>query len=204
MVLMDTQAHWDKAYTEKSETQVSWFQDVPARSLTMIAAASPTGSVIDVGGGASRLVNALLDAGHADLTVLDISQAALDRARSRLGPRAALVSWFCADITRWEPERTWDVWHDRAVFHFLTERPAQDTYIAALTAATRPGAAVILSTFAPDGPERCSGLAVQRYDAASLAQRLGADFTLCDQAAEHHVTPWGSIQSFTYAAFRRV
>jgi len=102
------------------------------------------------------------------------------------------------------PARQWDIWHDRAVFHFLTRREAQDAYIAALKAATRPGAAVILSTFAPDGPERCSGLPVQRYGAADLAARLGADFALADQAAERHVTPWGSIQSFTCAAFRRV
>jgi trans-aconitate methyltransferase len=200
---MDTQAHWDKAYTEKSENQVSWFQEVPVRSLAMIAAASPHGSVIDVGGGASRLVDALLEAGRADVTVLDISQAALDRTRARLGEKAKRADWICADITRWQPARQWEVWHDRAVFHFLTERPAQDAYIAALTAATRPGAAVILSTFAPDGPERCSGLPVQRYSAADLAVRLGIHFALTDQAAEHHVTPWDSIQSFTYAAFRR-
>lgn len=206
---MDTQAHWDKAYAEKSENQLSWFQEVPARSLAMIAAASPHGSVIDVGGGASRLMDALLEAGHADVTVLDISQAALDHARTRLGSRAAAVRWICADITQWAPDRswpgkTWDVWHDRAVFHFLTEPEAQDAYIAALTMATRPGAAVILSTFAPDGPERCSGLPVQRYGPASLAARLGGDFALYDQAAERHVTPWGSTQEFTYAAFRRV
>jgi len=200
---MDSRAHWDKAYTEKSETQVSWFQDMPARSLAMIAAASPNGSVIDVGGGASRLADALLDVGHGDVTVLDISEAALNRARARLGARAARVGWLCADITRWAPERAWDVWHDRAVFHFLTEPAAQDAYIAALNAATRPGTAVILSTFAPDGPERCSGLAVQRYSPADLAARLGAGFALADQAAEHHVTPWGSTQAFTYAAFRR-
>ena len=200
---MDTQAHWDKAYTEKSDNQLSWFQEVPARSLALIAAASPNGSVIDVGGGASRLVDALLAAGRDDVTVLDISQAALDRARARLGARAAEVEWLCADITQWRPARQWDVWHDRAVFHFLTGREAQDAYIAALKAATRPGAAVILSTFAPDGPERCSGLPVQRYGAADLAARLGADFALADQAAERHVTPWGSVQSFAYAAFRR-
>ena len=200
---MDTQAHWDKAYTEKSDNQLSWCQEVPARSLALIAAASPNGSVIDVGGGASRLVDALLAAGRDDVTVLDISRAALDRARARLGARAAEVEWLCADITQWRPARQWDVWHDRAVFHFLTGREAQDAYIAALKAATRPGAAVILSTFAPDGPERCSGLPVQRYGAADLAARLGADFALADQAAERHVTPWGSVQSFAYAAFRR-
>lgn len=201
---MDTQAHWDKAYTEKSDNQLSWFQDVPARSLAMIAAASSHGSVIDVGGGASRLADALLDAGYADVTVLDISQAALDRAQARLGARAAQMRWICADIARWVPDRAWDVWHDRAVFHFLIERKAQDAYIAALTAATHPGSAVILSTFALDGPERCSGLPVQRYSAEALAARLGAGFALTDQAAERHVTPWGSIQSFTYAAFRRM
>jgi len=200
---MDTQAHWDKAYTEKSDNQLSWFQEVPARSLALIAAASPNGSVIDVGGGASRLVDALLAAGRDDVTVLDISRAALDRSRARLGARAAEVEWLCADITQWRPARQWDVWHDRAVFHFLTGREAQDAYIAALKAATRPGAAVILSTFAPDGPERCSGLPVQRYGAADLAARLGGDFALADQAAERHVTPWGSTQAFTYAAFRR-
>ena len=118
---MDRQAHWNAAYTAKSETQVSWFQEVPARSLAMINAAHPTGSVIDVGGGASRLVDALLQAGDRDITVLDISEAALDRARTRLGEKAALVRWICADITQWKPDRQWDVWHDRAVFHFLTE-----------------------------------------------------------------------------------
>ena len=201
---MDTQAHWDKAYTDKAEDQVSWFQAVPARSLAMIAAASATGSVIDVGGGASRLVDALVDAGRTDVTVLDISAAALARSKARLGERAARVHWLCADITRWTPERVWDIWHDRAVFHFLTEPAAQDAYIAALKAATRPGSAAILSTFAPTGPERCSGLPVQRYSAATLAARLGADFVLYDQAGERHLTPWGSVQDFAYAAFRRV
>jgi 2-polyprenyl-3-methyl-5-hydroxy-6-metoxy-1,4-benzoquinol methylase len=200
---MDTQAHWDKAYTEKSDNQLSWFQEVPARSLALIAAASPNGSVIDVGGGASRLVDALLAAGHDDVTVLDIARAALDRSRAWLGAGAAEVEWLCADITQWRPARQWDIWHDRGVFHFLTRREAQDADIAALKAATRPGAAVILSTFAPDGPERCSGLPVQRYGAADLAARLGVDFALADQAAERHVTPWGRTQAFTYAAFRR-
>jgi trans-aconitate methyltransferase len=201
---MDTQSHWDKAYTEKAENQVSWFQAVPARSLAMIAAASPRGSVIDVGGGASRLVDALLEAGHGDVTVLDISQAALAKAKARLGEKAARVDWICADITEWRPARQWDNWHDRALFHFLTEAEAQDAYLAALKAATHPGSAVILSSFAPDGPERCSGLPVQRYSPTDLARRLGPGFALYDQAAEHHVTPWGSVQQFTYAAFRCV
>ena len=201
---MDRQAHWNAAYTAKDENQVSWYQDVPARSLAMIAQAAPSGSVIDVGGGASRLVDALLEAGHADVAVLDISGVALDRAKVRLGMKAAKVQWLCADITQWTPKRTWDIWHDRAVFHFLTETSAQDIYIKALKAATRPGSAVILSTFAPSGPERCSGLPVQRYSAAGLAARLGGDFVLYDEAMEAHVTPWSTTQDFAYAALRRL
>ena len=200
---MGGKAHWDAAYTAKAETEVSWFQEVPARSLAMIARAAPTGSVIDVGGGASRLVDALLDAGRGDITVLDISQVALDRAKARLGDKAARVHWICADITQWRPARTWDVWHDRAVFHFLTEPDAQGAYIRALLAATHPGSAVILSSFALTGPQRCSGLPVQRYSPAGLAARLGEGFVLEDQAQETHVTPWGSTQDFSYAMLRK-
>jgi trans-aconitate methyltransferase len=199
---MERQAHWDAAYTAKAEDQVSWFQEVPARSLAMIEKAAPKGSVIDVGGGASRLVDALLAAGRDDITVLDISQVALDRARARLGDKAARVAWICADITQWAPTRVWDVWHDRAVFHFLTDAESQDTYMKALTAATRPGSAIILATFAPTGPERCSGLPVQRYSPAGLAARLGKAFVLEDEGKEAHVTPWGATQDFVFATFR--
>ena len=200
---MERRAHWDAAYAAKAEDQVSWFQAVPARSLAMIEKAAPVGSVIDVGGGASRLTDALLEMGRDDITVLDISQVALDRAKARLGGKAARVGWICADVTQWKPARTWDLWHDRAVFHFLTEVDTQDAYIKALTAATHPASAIILSTFAPTGPERCSGLPVQRYSPAGLATRLGQAFVLEDQALETHVTPWGAIQDFSYAAFRR-
>jgi SAM-dependent methyltransferase len=200
---MDRQAHWNAAYAAKAETQVSWFQERPVRSLAMIANAAPMGSVIDVGGGASRMVDALLDAGRDDVAVLDISQVALDRARARLAEKASRVQWLCADITQWKPARTWDVWHDRAVFHFLTDAGAQDAYISVLTAATRPGSIVIISTFALTGPERCSGLPVQRYSPAGLAARLGPGFMLEDEALEVHVTPWGATQDFAYAALRR-
>jgi 2-polyprenyl-3-methyl-5-hydroxy-6-metoxy-1,4-benzoquinol methylase len=159
--------------------------------------------VIDVGGGASRLVDALLEAGRDDVTVLDISHVALGRAKARLGESAARINWICADVTQWTPARTWDLWHDRAVFHFLTEIAEQDAYIKTLTAATHPGSAVILSTFAPTGPERCSGLPVQRYSPAGLAARLGSGFALEDVALETHVTPWGAAQDFSYAALRK-
>jgi len=201
----ERRAHWDKTYTEKSEDRVSWYQPRPQRSLDLIEAAAPdrAASVIDVGGGASLLADALLADGYSDLTVLDISDVALARAKARLGPDAGKLSWIVADITEWTPPRTWDVWHDRAVFHFLTDTANQDAYIAALRRGTHLGSAVILSTFALSGPERCSGLPVQRYSPETLAARLGSDFTMYDQAGETHATPFGTTQNFTYAAFRR-
>jgi len=201
----DARGHWDNVYTAKGETAVSWFQPHSVRSLESIDSASPDrkASVIDVGGGAATLVDDLLARGFTDLTVLDISETGLQRSKARLGEKAARVAWIAADITRWTPARTWDIWHDRAVFHFLTERAQQDAYVAALTAATRPGATVIISTFALDGPERCSGLAVQRYSPESLAARLGPRFALVASAHETHETPGGSQQSFSHAVLRR-
>jgi len=200
-----TRGHWEDTYTARSETAVSWYQPHSTRSLELIDAASPDhkASVIDAGGGASSLIGDLLAQGYADLTVLDISQMALQRAKARLGKSADKVEWIAADLTRWMPGRTWDIWHDRAVFHFLTERAQQDGYIAALTAATRPGATVIMSTFAPDGPEMCSGLRVQRYAPATLADRLGRSFALTGQAGEMHKTPSGAQQHFIYAVLKR-
>lgn len=203
--MTDRRAHWDAAYSAKDDTQVSWHQPSPDRSLALIKSAAPSSAaVIDVGGGASRLTDALLAEGYTDLTVLDISQVALERTKARLGDPARNVTWIVADVTQWRPMRRWDVWHDRAVFHFLIDPAAQDAYIAALTRATVPGSAVIMATFALEGPERCSGLPVQRYSPASLAARLGSDFHLYDDGAENHPTPFGTIQAFTYAAFRRV
>jgi SAM-dependent methyltransferase len=203
--MTDRRAHWDAAYTAKDDTQVSWHQPNPARSLALIKSAAPSSaSVIDVGGGASRLTDALLAEGYADLTVLDISQVALQRTKTRLGDLAGKVTWIAADITQWRPMRTWDVWHDRAVFHFLTDPGSQDAYLAALTRATVPGSTAILAMFALEGPERCSGLPVQRYSPQTLATRLGPDFRLYAQDAEIHRTPLGTAQAFSYAAFRRV
>jgi len=198
-------AHWNQAYASRGETQVSWYQSRPQRSLDFIRrhVTDVDASLIDVGGGASILTDALLDAGYSHITVLDISDAALERAQSRLGARAAAVSWLTADITAWQPPRTWDVWHDRAVFHFLTQPTAQDAYIAALMKGTHAGSVVVMATFAPTGPEKCSGLPVQRYSPASLAARLGNDFALHDEGFEIHQTPWGSSQDFAYAVFRR-
>ena len=197
--------HWNRVYGTKAETEASWFQPRPQKSLQLIDAAAPDRSVpiIDVGGGASTLVDELLRAGYADVSVLDISKAALDRSKTRLGTRAEGASWIVADITEWQPTKTWGVWHDRAVFHFLTDMARQTAYIEALKKATGPGSVSIIATFALDGPERCSGLSVQRYSAATLAARLGASFELSAEESERHVTPGGAVQSFMYSVFKR-
>lgn len=200
-----TRGHWDDVYTARSETAVSWYQPHSVRSLEAIDAASPShmASVIDVGGGASTLVDDLLVRGFADITVLDIAETAMERARKRLGKDADRVRWIAADITQWRPERTWDIWHDRAVFHFLTTPAQQEAYVAALTAATRPGATAIIATFALDGPEKCSGLPVQRYGPEELTARLGPSFSPVSTTREVHRTPAGAGQAFTYGVFRR-
>ena len=203
---MDAQrAHWDKVYETKAETAVSWYQPHSALSLNLIARAPPDGkaSVIDVGGGASTLVDDLLAQGFADVTVLDISGAALDRSKARLGRDADKVGWIVADVTLWAPTRTWDIWHDRATFHFLTAPGSQKAYVAALTAATRPGATVIISAFGLDGPEKCSGLTVARYSPTALADRLGSDFALTAEETDIHKTPWGTEQRFSYTVLKR-
>lgn len=203
--MSQAQEHWNRVYGTKAETEVSWFQRRPEKSLKLIEAAAPDRSapIIDVGGGASRLADELLHVGYADVSVLDISEAALARSKARLGAEAASVSWIVADITQWQPARTWGVWHDRAVFHFLTDSARQTAYIEALKKATAPGSVCIISTFALDGPERCSGLPVERYSAATLASRLGAGFELVAEEAERHVTPGGAFQSFLYSVFKR-
>jgi len=197
--------HWEDIYTATGETAVSWYQPHAARSLQLIESASPDrrASVIDIGGGASTLVDDLLAGGFTDIAVLDIAEPALARAKARLGERAARVDWITADITRWKPGRRWDIWHDRAVFHFLTEHAQQEAYIAALAAATRPSATVIIATFALDGPEKCSGLSAQRYSPATLAERLGTNFVLTDGGGEVHRTPADIEQRFSYAVFKR-
>lgn len=173
-------------------------------SLRMLDAAGVTAadSLIDVGGGASVLAGALLDRGFGDVTVLDISAAALGYARERLGPLAAGVHWLTQDLLSWRPARTWRVWHDRAVFHFLTAPEDQDRYLRALDDASRPGAVAVLGCFAPDGPEYCSGLLVARYSAAELAARFEG-WTLISADREEHRTPDGTVQPFTWVALRR-
>ena len=160
--------------------------------------------MLGVGGGASVLVAALLELGYLDLTVLDLSATALEQARTELGDRAGAVRWVRADVRHWSPPVAYDVWHDRAVFHFHVEPADRAAYLATLRAATVPGSLVVLATFAPDGPASCSGLPVRRYDAAQLAAALGPDYAPVQAGREEHRTPWGAVQPFTRAAFRRL
>jgi SAM-dependent methyltransferase len=199
------QAHWQNVYTKKSENEVSWFQENPAPSLELIAqvGATSTSAIIDIGGGASRLVDNLVELDFENITVLDLSEAALEAAKDRLGGRAARIQWIVADATVWEPREAYDIWHDRAAFHFLTEERDRAAYIARLEGALKVGGHAIIATFALDGPERCSGLAVVRYDPASLGQTLGRTFQLVDTRRHAHATPWGSNQSFQFSVFRR-
>ena len=201
----EQQAHWDHVYGTKGERDVSWFQESPAVSLDLIAAtgAQPADPIVDIGGGASRLVDALLDRGFEVVTVLDLAGQALAAARARLGPRAAQVSWVVADVTAWEPVGTFAVWHDRAAFHFLTAAEDRAAYAQRLRNAVRPGGHVIIGTFAPDGPERCSGLPVMRHDAASIGEALGPSFGLVETRRDDHVTPMGTTQRFQFSRFRR-
>jgi trans-aconitate methyltransferase len=197
-------AHWDSAYAQGEATR-SWFQAEPAPSLRLIEAAGADSAapLLDAGGGTSRLVDALLARGFADITVADLSPGAMALSRARLGAAAAQVTWVEADLSSWTPPRAYALWHDRAAFHFLTEDAAQEGYIAALRAGTRPGAAVIIAGFAPDGPERCSGLAVRRWAPQELAARIGAPFTLEHAETETHRTPSGNAQRFAWTVLRR-
>jgi SAM-dependent methyltransferase len=199
------QAHWEDVYTKKGETEVSWFQEKPTHSLELIelVGATPASSIIDIGGGASRLVDHLVDRAFDDVTVLDLSEAALQAARARLGIRADRVHWIPADATIWEPERAYDVWHDRAAFHFLTEERDRAAYSERLERGVRIGGHAIIATFALDGPEKCSGLPVMRYNPDTLARTLGRAFELIDSRRHAHATPWKSDQSFQFSVLRR-
>lgn len=199
------QAHWENVYTKKGENEVSWFQEDPAQSFELIAEASmsPDTAIIDIGGGASRLVDSLVAKGFRAVTVLDLSQAALNTAQARLGQNAATVRWLVADATTWEPTQEYGVWHDRAAFHFLTEEKDRAAYVARLRRALKVGGHAIIATFALEGPEKCSGLRVVRYEAASLGQVLGPEFRLEHTVSHEHATPWGSLQAFQFSLFRR-
>ena len=199
----DRADHWDATYAERGAEDVSWFQSEPHTSLALFDALGVhrDAAVVDVGGGASALVDRLVAHGYVDLTVVDISEVGLDLARDRVGD-AAKVEWVVSDVLTWAPDRRYDLWHDRAVFHFLTDPDARADYLATLTEVV-PTGAVILATFAPDGPDTCSGLPVARYGPDELADLL-PDFEVVEARRDVHVTPGGVEQPFTFVAARRV
>ncbi|MBS0436127.1 MAG: class I SAM-dependent methyltransferase [Proteobacteria bacterium] len=203
---MQSKAHWEQVYTSQPATGVSWFQEHAQRSVQLIrrTGIAHDAPIIDVGGGASTLVDDLLAADHSALTVLDLSEAALNAARQRLGERARHVDWRLGDITQVElPRHAYALWHDRAVFHFLTTREEREAYVAAVLHAVKPGGHVIVATFAEDGPLKCSGLPVMRYSADGLHAEFGAPFALLQQEGEEHHTPRGTVQKFIYCLCRR-
>jgi ubiquinone/menaquinone biosynthesis C-methylase UbiE len=197
--------HWNAVWTTRDAAEVSWFQTRADRSLQLIGALGPAAAtaIVDVGGGASPLVDDLLAAGYGDITVVDIAAAALAQARARLGPRADQVTWVAADVRSWVPGRHVDIWHDRAVFHFLTDPADRAAYVATASTTLQPGGYAVVASFALDGPEQCSGLPVRRYDAPALAAEFGAGFELVCSETETHRTPWDAPQQFTYVVLRR-
>lgn len=202
---MDSKEHWEEIYKAKRATEVSWFQREARLSLQLIREAAPdrTSRIIDVGGGASTLIDGLVAAGYDSLTVLDLSSAALAQARARLGDAGKDVAWVEADILAVQfPPGAFDVWHDRAVFHFLTNPVDRERYVQQVRRAVRPGGYVLVATFAADGPTRCSGLDVARYSPEQLHGEFGTAFRLVRSAREDHVTPRGVHQAFTYCLCR--
>ena len=202
---MDRKEHWESTYTTRRSSRLSWYQEKPVCSLAMIRHAG-TGldeAIIDVGGGVSVLVDCLLQMGYEDLTVLDISSTALARVKVRLGDRSSMIEWIEADITDYEADRTYALWHDRAVFHFLTREEDRKSYVNMLRQSLSRGGQAIIAAFAIGGPEKCSGLDIVQYDSRRLARELGSEFRLLEQAAEEHQTPAGAIQKFGYYRFIR-
>jgi 2-polyprenyl-3-methyl-5-hydroxy-6-metoxy-1,4-benzoquinol methylase len=203
---MNPQAHWEKVYSTKKPTETSWFRPHLETSTRWIEHVAPdrSASILDAGGGESTLVDDLLTLGYRNLTVLDISQAAIDHAQQRLGPASHHVTWLAQDITQTRlPSETYGVWHDRAVFHFLTQREQRAAYIQQAASAVEPGGHILIGTFGLEGPEKCSGLDVMRYDAETLHAEFGPRFQPLESFHELHETPFGTTQQFLYCTFLR-
>jgi SAM-dependent methyltransferase len=205
MVAKDIKEYWESIYSTKGETEVSWYQSSPRLSLELIRAIAPIGTcrIIDVGGGASVLVDRLLELSFERIAVLDISKTALEKARSRLGESAARVAWIAGNVTRIQDIGTFDLWHDRAVFHFLTDAADRRNYVDLALRTLPVGGHLVIASFAADGPTRCSGLEVCRYNAETMKAELGKHFLLINEAGEAHRTPRGSSQPFFYGVFKR-
>lgn len=195
--------HWEEVYAAKPATEVSWYEPTPAVSTRLVLSGGVPEEVIDVGAGASTLADALLDAGVAHVTLVDLSLSALALVSARLDERANEITTIVADILTFALEGVFDVWHDRAVFHFLTDPAERATYAAKAARHVRPGGLLVVGTFAEDGPERCSGLPTQRYDPAALAAQFAAEFEPVTHERVEHQTPWGTLQPFTWVVLRR-
>jgi SAM-dependent methyltransferase len=197
--------HWNHVYQTKRTDDLSWTQQNSDVSLELIEAAgvSKEAGIIDVGGGTSRLVGNLIEAGYSRLAVLDISRAALSQSQSRLAAESETIEWFEADVTSFKPPHTFGLWHDRAVFHFLTEPHDRHAYVATLRQTLQPTGAAIIATFALDGPLKCSGLDVMRHDERTIRAELGTEFQIQEVRRETHITPWQSEQRFVYFRFKR-
>lgn len=202
---MDAKAHWDRIYHDKTSDQLSWTEEIPLTSLAFIHSfgLGPDARILDVGGGESRLADCLLDEGFRNITVLDISAEALRHAQQRLGERSSLVRWVVADIAEYVPEQPYDVWHDRATFHFLTTRPQIARYLVGARAAVPTGGYVVIGSFSHSGPGKCSGLPVHQYSELELTQELRNGFDKIRCATEDHHTPWDAVQNFLFCSFRR-
>jgi 2-polyprenyl-3-methyl-5-hydroxy-6-metoxy-1,4-benzoquinol methylase len=201
---MDTQAHWERVYGTKASTEVSWFCPHLETSLALIerVAGDRSASIIDVGGGESTLVDDLIGKGYVNVTVMDISRTAIEHSKKRVGSMSPQVIWLVADVTNAElPVHFYDVWHDRAVFHFLTAPDQRLAYVRQVASSVKPGGHIIIGTFGPEGPVKCSGLDVVRYDVDSLQAEFGPKFRLMESVTEPHQTPFGTTQQFLYCCF---
>ena len=199
--------HWEEIYQSKKPTEVSWYQTHLEKSLELIrrTGVSKEGSIIDIGGGSSTLIDDLLDSGFKHVAVLDVSSEALNSAEARLGKRAHEVTWIEADITQPSlPQETYDLWHDRALFHFLTSPDDRRKYVSQLSHALKRGGHAIISTFSINGPTRCSGLEIVRYSPKTMHQELGVNFILVESQTEKHQTPFGTEQEFIYCLFKKI
>ena len=194
-------SHWEHVYTTKESVNVSWYQPVPAKSLALIRSTEVSlhAPILDVGGGASTLVDNLLDAGYQDVSVLDIASSAITQARARLGATATQAKWIESDVTEFEPSRPYTIWHDRAVFHFLTSAADRERYLSVLRKSLQSRGHFLLATFGEEGPTRCSGLEVQRYSVEMLKELLEPDFRMRAYELEEHRTPTGAAQEFLYS-----
>ncbi len=197
--------HWEKVYTTKQSNEVSWFQEYPKTSMEFLELFQLplSANIIDIGGGDSNLVDALLDKGYTNIWVLDISSSALEKAKIRLGVKADLVHWVVSDVTEFIPPLKFDFWHDRAAFHFLTNPDAVDKYVAIAESGISDNGYLVLGTFSENGPEKCSGLEIKQYNETSMSNRFEASFMRIKCVTENHVTPFNTVQNFLFCSFRR-